>query len=404
MINPVGYGDTRHSCPICGSAPSAIADQLIHHQRFVIPNRSEVVAYDVVRCLKCGFMYAANIPSQCSLSEYYSSAEHHLHPSIPTGLAEIHKDFHSFIAQNISLNTDTEILDVGSGMGHFLSLFKKAGNDRLLGLEPSKAAAGLADVRYGIEIEITPIERFRRSKRFDLVTACGVLEHIADLSCFTTALAKLVKRNGTLFVAVPDAGAFDGSNSREPFLEFAIEHINFFTRRSLSRLMSKVGFSPLIIESRHNRFYDNNYLCALFRKTDCATTTAADDFAEDITPMHRYLHESKVSLHRISTKIAQLRDVDTPLIIWGAGSLTRRLCATTALSETPLIAFIDKNPQLCGQSLMGKPIHPPGWLHGTNRQATVLIGSTSYADAIEQELVDSHAWLGQIIRLDRLIA
>lgn len=383
------------TCEICGGGDL----EHIHRQHFLFPGQADPMHYDVVACRGCGFTFASDIPDQAALNRFYQDVEHHLHTAVPEGLARIHDDFFSFIRQHIELSTQTRVLDVGSGMGHFLSRFKDAGVQHLLGIEPSPAAARLGNDVYGLEIRSETVDTFEADNPFDLVSLCGVLEHIADLKSCMRRVGNLVEEGGHLFLAVPDAGSFGESLPNEAFLEFALEHIDFFTATSLDNLLRQSGFEAVKVESRFNDFYGNNYLYALYRKKSADSATVAVEFDRvAAASLRAYVELSRQRLKPITDMVEELVRTGEPLIVWGAGALTTRLFCDTRLGDANIRVIVDRNKALHGRKLLNFPIAAPDAIE-SHRNATVLIASTTYAKEIAAILTKDYEWTGRIISL-----
>lgn len=400
MTQPEPQDSTSASdsqCRACG----ATGCEPLHTQHFVLPGVTDKLSYKVVTCPRCGFVFADGVPSPEALEAHYSAAEHHLHTDVPHGLRLIHRDFFDFIIRHIELSPSTCVLDIGSGMGHFLNIFKSAGYQRVVGLEPTRAARAQAQATYGIEIVTQTLGHYAPEHPFDLVTMCGVLEHIPDLHEALTKMRQLTTEGGHLFLAVPDATQFGAAVAAEPFLEFALEHINFFTRNSLSDLLERHGFHPIRIESRHNTFYDNHYLYALFVAGPASLRPPRYD-PEGAASVARYAEDSNRKQMAIRTEIESLAARGEELIVWGAGSLATRLCATTPVERLNVLAFVDKNPQLHDKTILGIPVRSPEWLDRTDRNTPVLVFSTTYGAEIEKLLIERFDWKGKILRIDRI--
>jgi len=159
--------------------------------------------------------------------------------------------FSIFISRNLpSLHDeDFTLFDVGSAMGHFLSHFKNSGIHQIIGLDPNPAARYLAAKHYGIDVRTGSIDHFEHEQVFSLITLCGVLEHLYDLHTTVSRIDALLETGGHVFIAVPDAGSFGQQPPTEPFLEFAAEHIDFFTRETLSELFRRHGFEMVACET-----------------------------------------------------------------------------------------------------------------------------------------------------------
>lgn len=382
-------------CEICSGSDL----EHIHRQHFLFPGQVAPVHYDVVACRTCGFAFASDIPDQSALNSFYQTSEHHLHANVPPGLARIHDDFFAVVRRHVPLSPDTRVLDIGSGMGHFLSRFQGAGLHDLLGIEPSPAAARLGKEIHGLDIRTDTVDTFTSARPFGLVTLCGVLEHIADLQTSVRRIGDLVEEGGHLFIAVPDAATFGTSMPNEAFLEFALEHINFFTSGSLDNLLRQAGFTAMHVESQRNDFYGNSYLLALYRKASGAPTAAAmrPDRVGSAS-VRAYVDGSRERLQPISRLAAELADSGEPLIVWGAGSLTSRLFCDTRLGAANIRCIIDRNPALQGRKLLDVTITAPDTLKD-HPGVTVLIASTTYAGEIATALIDDHHWSGKIISL-----
>lgn len=379
------------SCEIC----SGTNLQNVHRQHFLFADQPKSVYYNVVACVACGFTFASDIPSQSELNLFYQTSEHHLHTELPPGLARMHSDFFQFVMQHADVSPDTRILDIGSGIGHFLQNFKTAGFRSLLGIEPSPASSRLAKEMYGLEIQATTISTFRSEEKFDLITISGVLEHIADLRDSLHKISTLLQDQGLLFVAVPDAAAFGAVPPAEPFLEFALEHINFFGPVSLDNLLRRAGLERVATESHRNDFYGNSALLALYRKSPGRNMELLADH-DSVSSLIAYVDYSRQKLLPIICAVEQLVDSHEPLIIWGAGSLTSRLFCDTNLDKANILSIVDRSANLQGKKLLNVPISAPESIK-ENSSTTVLIASTSYASEIYRMLVDQYSWIGRII-------
>jgi SAM-dependent methyltransferase len=384
------------ACAVCHSSEQSP----LHRQYFVFPEEEQPQHYDVVACQQCGFIFAANLPSEQALNAYYAASGHHLHVDLPAGIQVIHQDMYQFIRKHTPLNAEQAVLDIGSSMGHFLNWFRRDGFSDLTGVEPSREAAKLARQHYDIAVESTTLDAFKPSRDFDLVSLCGVLEHLHQPDAVLAKVANLLTAEGHVFVAVPDADAFGNMATEEPFLEFALEHINFFGRDSLIRLFENTGFEVLVCDSVHNDFYNNFYLYLVARRSDSPKASIRPASSASRDSVISYIAHSQSLLNDIEKRLSLLVERDTPLIVWGAGSLTRRLCATTSVGRTRLLGFVDKNRDLHGQQLLGKTIHAPDWLDDKGDQ-TVLIASTTYADEIRQELQQQFQWQGEILTIEQ---
>lgn len=364
-------------CPVCRDDERA----QLHRQPFVRPGLPGPVHYDVAACQRCGCVYATDLPAGTGNAGYYADASHHQHgDGPPAGLTDIHEQFANHILRHApTLEREGAILDVGAGGGHFLHRLQRHGFTDLTGLDASRGADLHAAKRYGLSFHATDAEDFAPPHAYRLICLCGVLEHLIEPHRVLEAAARWLAPDGLLFVAVPDAARFNDGQRREPFQEFALEHVNFFAAGSLDNLLSRCGFALLSQDSVYNRFYENFTLMGLYRKSALTPSIRADDHAKQAVAA--YVARSRGRLAALDDLLDAHVDTDAPLVVWGVGELTMRLLATTRLGQANIAGFVDSHPRFHGQTLLGAPIHGPDWLAG-RMDAVVWIMSYVYGKEI----------------------
>ena len=140
-----------------------------------------------------------------------------------------------------------EILDVGSGFGIFPFEIKKIGfnidciesdKNMIIFLKSKKLNLVSTDLLNSKHIK----------KKYDLITFNKVLEHF-DLKKIIKILKdykKLLKKNGKIYIEVPDSLAVRLGVNRQ---EFFLEHYNIFSKKSLSMLLRQVGFKIKLLKN-----------------------------------------------------------------------------------------------------------------------------------------------------------
>lgn len=378
-------------CPVCGSADRRVA----FRQDFAaVEQATPVTGYDVAVCERCGCAYADGIPDQAAFDRYY--AEMSKYEYAQRGGAESDYD-----ARRLALiagivrphvpSPEARILDVGCASGRLLANLRGLGFTRVEGLDPSPACAVAAKRLYDIDVRsMTLSEVARAGEHFDVIIMVGVLEHLRDLDEAFANLRGLLPPGGRLYVEVPDVTAFaDWPNA--PYQDFSTEHINFFSPMSLGNLMRRHGFALVFLEQNHR---DQSYktvmsnISAVFRRDETPAPAALpfDDSSE--AGLARYLEQCAADDGRLRESIDAIVDTGRPILVWGVGTHTTRLMATSRLASANIVAFIESNTRYHGKTLHGRPILPPSALR--ERSEPVLVSSRVFqreiADQIRNDL------------------
>ena len=350
--------DVRN-CDICGST----ASDFVYAQRFAsFDDFSALSGYDVVTCRECGFAYANRLPESATLERYYGELSKYEQHDTGGAIAPWAEVRDRAIVEEISAilpDRRARILDVGCATGHLLATFRDAGFENVTGLDPSRRCVELARDLYGIRVLNMPISRMgASSERFDLILVSAVLEHLRDLTENVRALTSMLAEGGSIWFEVPDAGRFS-SFVHSPFHQFSLEHINFFTARSLTALLRTAGFEPLAVwESiRTVRSFDEPGLNAIFSKSSSGSNSTRDPEQQHDLPAYVAACESVE--RRILENVAPLAQQRVPIVLWGTGSLTLHLLTRVPFSELNVAAFVDSNANYHGKHINGIPVIAP---------------------------------------------
>jgi 2-polyprenyl-3-methyl-5-hydroxy-6-metoxy-1,4-benzoquinol methylase len=384
------------SCEICGSN----SFEQLHRQKFFISGEDQPFQYRVAACNNCGFIFAFDIPSQEQYERYYNLNTRYIYNQgdIPDGLKKLHHDsfrlIEKFLKTNMSqIRYDTlKIIDIGCSTGNLLHIFKEHGYNNIFGLEPSQGCCLIANRRYGIRAIPQALSQYRTDDTYDLIIMSGVLEHIHDISDNLSRISALLKGNGFLFIMVPDVERFS-TNPREPFHEFSLEHINFFTQTSLTNLLGKYRLTNKYSKSIEAPLYDSYALATIWGKTDLQMPIQKD--MSGILKIKRYIKRSEEALKVLKEKIGELVRTQEEIAIWGVGSLTSRLLANTNLGKANIKVFVDRNKDLQGRKISGIEIASPDLL--LDRDLTVFISSYVYRDEIKKMLKEELHYKGRIV-------
>jgi len=378
----------RRGCGICGSADS----RLLFRQDFAsISGGSFLDGYDVVICSACGFGYADDLPDQSVFDRHYREMSKYEYED--QGGKEPEHDLGRFkrlaaIVLETCPALGARILDIGCATGQLLALLKQEGYPHVLGLDPSPTCAAIARRLYDIDVVTGSIDESTLPKEaFDYLILSGVLEHIRDLSPVLKRLRGLLAADGQMLICVPDAARF-AEEDDAPFQQFSTEHVNFFSSQSLTSLMSANGFTAVVCQ--HNEFKEGKgytqvgpVVDAVFRKTDGLAAAPPRDVVTE-PALAEYIRKSQAVDDGIRRTIDEILTAGKPILVWGTGTHTLRLLATSRLREAAITAFIDSNPRYHNKDLNGIPIIGPAGLAG--RTEPILISSRVFQQDIHRQI------------------
>ena len=386
-------------CGICGTDDK----KFIYSQKFITAGKGKPFNYNIVMCKQCGFLFADNIPSQSDYEKFYKSSHKYTYnKNIPSGLKEIyHAIFmvsNTFLLKNYSKldKKKFKIIDIGCSIGYLLSLFKSSGFKNIRGIEPSLGCKTIAKKMYGLKAISCSLAEFTSKDKFDLIILTGVLEHIRNLDGMLKRVTSFLSENGLIMVVVPDADKFS-KNPDVPFEEFSLEHINFFNKNSLNKLMGNYNFKNIYSKGLDAKFYDSSLLISFFKKERKIDKIKAD--FQGYSALTRYIAASKNKLGDIKRKMDYLINSRSKVVIWGVGSLTSRLLATTDLLKKNIRFFVDSNRSLQGKKLCSINIFSPSIFRKMDKDGNVLILSNIYGQEMKNILVDKYKFKGEILQI-----
>jgi SAM-dependent methyltransferase len=223
-------------CPVCGNYNSA---------RFQVRHRRP--DYAVVECLDCTFHF---IPRA-----FRKSVDYTRYKSADVAAEVAKSDVWLKIQRNLlryrlirKYRGSGKIYDIGCGFGHFLLTGKQLGYD-VSGVEMSRANAAYVRGALGIRIDEGDFLSEKTGGRYDILTLWDVLEHMDRADRVIEKASRMAKAGGYLFIQVPALDSFLASVLKGGWWAVGLDHVNYFSRRTVSRLLSRHGFEVVKIAS-----------------------------------------------------------------------------------------------------------------------------------------------------------
>jgi SAM-dependent methyltransferase len=339
------YNNIREYCPVCNSSKRA---KTYYHNRECISGVSLFQDFAVVVCADCGMIYASGNTSQEQADEYYSQYSKYETLDMLEESENFRVKFVEFVKSQMP-DKSANILDMGCGYGGDLMKLKETGYINLIGCDLSqenclrlKNEFGIAAINKSLfEIDITDLPFPANCIILD-----GVMEHIIDLQTATRQLKSLLSPGGKVIIVVPYVNRFlDGA--KYPFEEISMEHVNYFTLNSLSHLMVDNGL-----------IHDNHTVLRM-AQSYCLVATFSYYEVTLIEPMSAYIEECRKNMNRIIQVIDEYVNSQSPIILWGAGTLCQYLFANTQLSQCNILSIVDSNNHYWNNELKGYCINNP---------------------------------------------
>lgn len=140
-------------------------------------------------------------------------------------------------------HTESEILDIGCGFGNLLRAFKDAGYNNLTGIDISvEQILKAKELNSQINFSCIDLISFLKSskKKYDLITAFDVIEHLEKEEAITTLnlIFNALNDKGQLIIQTPNAESpWFGAVAYGDFT-----HEWFYTASSLEDVLLKSGF------------------------------------------------------------------------------------------------------------------------------------------------------------------
>ena len=262
----------RKLCPVCQSADTEQIlsepyvgggpERILRPKYDRIPREETYQArlsgydYSILSCLHCRALFQKLAPTPAFAAEYYGSwIAQHGSPKFPFG-EYAHAINEALILTDFLLKwtgkavpAELKILDFGVGMGVFANAMKACGC-RVFGFD-------LSDERVEARAKdgILPVG-YDAIEGFDFINTEQVFEHLPDPLEKAKHLTKGLCEKGVLKISVPfarwlergpvridwSAGRYD-RNSYMPLQP--LEHLTYFRRPSLVRMMGRLGFEPV---------------------------------------------------------------------------------------------------------------------------------------------------------------
>ena len=153
-----------------------------------------------------------------------------------------------FAGQHFGDASNLKVLDIGSGLGVFLSRVRQVTDWTCTALDPNPRLAEHAAKTLGIEAVCEDYRKLGWEREFEIICLNKVLEHIEEPLGLLKRCQRDLAPDGFLYLELPD-----GETAMEDVHgycreEFVVEHHHVFSMASMEMLTKRAGFRSIKLE------------------------------------------------------------------------------------------------------------------------------------------------------------
>ncbi|MCG9879503.1 MAG: class I SAM-dependent methyltransferase [Bacteroidia bacterium] len=232
-------------CPVCNNTE---CKELFNCKDYVASNEE----FTIVECLKCNLQFTNPRPTELEIGKYYESNKYISHAGSDKSELGVTYKIYDWV-RNYSIGNKLKLikkyhksgklLDLGCGLGYFLDGVKKDNTFHSIGADISLEAIKYVKNTFNIEVLEESKLSLESDKSYDIITQWHVMEHVHRLEERMILLKRILKEEGTMFIAVPISNSFDSQYYKQFWDGYDVpRHLYHFTSNSMRILMEKHGF------------------------------------------------------------------------------------------------------------------------------------------------------------------
>lgn len=218
----------------------------LNSSQVTVTNKDYSASVPVVICKNCKLVqpkYILNCQEIVSLYSKMGDSEY-----LRTSDLRTKSNYDQIIKTIKHKNSDSKILEIGSGSGGLLRLLKNIFPNSI-GIEPSRDFCKFAETKYGLKIKNTGFESFNTKYKYDIVIALDVIEHVASPRNFFKKTSSLLNKNGILVLGTPNISSFMATILKKRWWHIRPPHLFYFNKENLKLIANNYGFSLKYINS-----------------------------------------------------------------------------------------------------------------------------------------------------------
>jgi SAM-dependent methyltransferase len=230
-------------CTVCGGERLVVHFNVAGQQgpEGLIPTTDQfgTALSDIVRCPDCTHMQLRDIPTDAELEQAYGAAASDDYVEEEAGQRATARD----LLERLERHADKgPLLDLGCWVGFLLDEARSRGWNPVVGVEPSEFASTYARDRLGLDVRREGLMSADVPPGQQAVVLGDVIEHLPDPGTALDRVHGLLAPGGAVMLMLPDAGSRLARTMGARWWSVIPTHVQYFTRRSLTRLLGERGF------------------------------------------------------------------------------------------------------------------------------------------------------------------
>jgi ubiquinone/menaquinone biosynthesis C-methylase UbiE len=212
----------------------------------------------IVKCQYCGHVYANPTWGGEELLDAYAAVEDEIYLAERVGRERTFAKHLEHLERWTGPPNGRRLLDIGAYIGVFVEVAEASGW-KAYGLEPSHWAAGIAQER-GLPVITGTLDTPEvQGQQFDTITLWDVIEHLEDPASELTKAHRLLVPGGIIAVHTMDVDSLAARLMGRRWPWFMDMHLHYFSRKTLGRLLNRVGFE-ILWQGAQGRYVTLDYL------------------------------------------------------------------------------------------------------------------------------------------------
>jgi 2-polyprenyl-3-methyl-5-hydroxy-6-metoxy-1,4-benzoquinol methylase len=208
--------NTNLKCKLCGNETT-----LMHP---ALPGYMEPLVFKIYHCNYCNTSFSDPLTTSGNIYEliyknknkvpgydrywnYADKVKNHKNPLMfLTESEDTYWGIFDLIKQ-AGINENHEILEIGSGLGYLTYSLKQAGFN-ITGIDISNEAVSNASKKYGNYYKVLDVLKNSEDKKYDVIIATELIEHLKDINLFFDSIYKILNKNGKIIITTPNKSFF----------------------------------------------------------------------------------------------------------------------------------------------------------------------------------------------------